>query len=64
MVIVPLEAGPDRTWTEDAHVIAGHLRADWARNLTALLPPGSAEEFDDVWNAVAEYVGRIATAVP
>ena len=40
------------------------FRADWARNLTALLPPGSAEEFDDVWNAVAEYVGRIATAVP
>ena len=24
-MIVPLEAGPDRTWTEDAHVIAGHL---------------------------------------
>ena len=24
-LIVPLEAGPDRTWTEDAHVIAGHL---------------------------------------
>ena len=24
-LIVPLEAGPDRTWTEDAHVMAGHL---------------------------------------
>lgn len=24
-LIVPLEAGPDRTWTEDAYVIAGHL---------------------------------------
>ncbi|WP_420464051.1 type IV toxin-antitoxin system AbiEi family antitoxin domain-containing protein [Candidatus Palauibacter sp.] len=24
-LIVPLEAGPDRIWTEDAHVIAGHL---------------------------------------
>ena len=24
-LIVPLEAGPDLTWTEDAHVIAGHL---------------------------------------
>ena len=24
-LIVPLEAGPGRTWTEDAHVIAGHL---------------------------------------
>ena len=40
------------------------FRADWARNLAALLPPGAEEEFDDVWNAVAEYVGRIATAVP
>ena len=24
-LIVPFEAGPDRVWTEDAHVIAGHL---------------------------------------
>jgi len=24
-LIVPLEAGPDRTWSEDAHVLAGHL---------------------------------------
>ena len=24
-LIIPLEAGPDRTWTENAHVIAGHL---------------------------------------
>ena len=24
-LIVPLEAGPDRTWTEDAYIIAGHL---------------------------------------
>lgn len=24
-LIVPLEAGPDRTWSEDAHVVAGHL---------------------------------------
>ena len=40
------------------------FQADWARNLATLLPPGAEEEFDDVWNAVAEYVGRIATAVP
>ena len=40
------------------------FRADWARNLAVLLPPGTEGEFDDVWNAVAEYVGRIATAVP
>jgi predicted transcriptional regulator of viral defense system len=24
-LIVPLEAGPDRTWSQDAHVLAGHL---------------------------------------
>lgn len=24
-LIVPLEAGPNRTWTEDAYVVAGHL---------------------------------------
>jgi len=24
-LIVPLEAGPDRTWSKDVHVIAGHL---------------------------------------
>ena len=40
------------------------FRADWARNLTALLPPGAEEEFDDVWNAVEEYVGRIAATAP
>ena len=40
------------------------FQADWARNLATLLPPGAEEEFDNVWNAVAEYVGRIATAVP
>lgn len=40
------------------------FRADWTRNLTALLPPGAEEEFDDVWNSVAEYVGRIAVTAP
>lgn len=40
------------------------FRADWARNLVALLPPGAEEEFDDVWNAVADYVGRIAPTAP
>ena len=36
------------------------FRADWERNLAALLPPGAEQEFDEVWDRVAEYVGRIA----
>ena len=40
------------------------FRADWERNLAVLLPTGAEEEFDDVWKALVEYVGRIATAVP
>ena len=40
------------------------FRADWERNLAVLLPTGAEEEFDDVWKAIVEYVGRIATAVP
>ncbi|WP_420464049.1 hypothetical protein [Candidatus Palauibacter sp.] len=36
------------------------FRADWERNLAALLPPGAEREFDEVWDRVAEYVGRVA----
>ena len=36
------------------------FQADWGRNLAALLPPGAEQEFDEVWDRVAEYVGRIA----
>lgn len=36
------------------------FRADWERNLAALLPPGAEQEFDDVWEPVTQYVGRIA----
>ena len=36
------------------------FRADWERSLAALLPPGAAQEFDEVWGRVAPYVGRIA----
>ena len=36
------------------------FRADWQRNLAHLLPPGAEEEFEDVWDPVAEYVGRMA----
>ena len=39
------------------------FRADWERNLAALLPPGAEQEFDEVWVRVAEYVGRIATGL-
>ena len=35
------------------------FRADWERNLAALLPPGAEQEFDEVWDRVVEYVGRI-----
>lgn len=36
------------------------FRADWARNLAALLPPGAEREFDEVWDSVVGYVGRMA----
>ena len=36
------------------------FHADWERNLAHLLPPGAEEEFEDVWDPVAEYVGRMA----
>ena len=48
-LIVPLEAGPDRTWTEDAHVIAGHL-----------MRPGMVGYWSalDYWN-LTEQVPRV-----
>jgi len=36
------------------------FRADWARNLAGLLPPGAEREFDEVWESVVDYVGRMA----
>lgn len=36
------------------------FRADWERNLAALLPPGADQEFDEVWDRVVEYVERVA----
>lgn len=39
----------------------GEFHADWERNLAHLLPPGAEEEFEEVWDPVAEYVGRMAT---
>ncbi|MDE0395682.1 MAG: nucleotidyl transferase AbiEii/AbiGii toxin family protein [Gammaproteobacteria bacterium] len=36
------------------------FRADWERNLAALLPPGPDRELDEVWDRVARYVRRIA----
>ena len=36
------------------------FRADWERSLAALLPPGAVREFEEVWDRVAPYVGRIA----
>lgn len=48
-LIVPLEAGPDRTWTEDALVIAGHLVAP------AMIAYWSALNY---WN-LTEQVPRI-----
>lgn len=35
------------------------FRADWARNLAGLLPPGAEREFDEVWESVVDNVGRI-----
>lgn len=39
------------------------FHADWERNLAHLLPPGAEEEFDEVWDPVVEYVGRMATGL-
>ena len=39
------------------------FRADWGRNVTALLPPGAEQSFDEVWGEVVSYVGRIARLV-
>ena len=48
-LIVPLEAGPERTWTEDAHVIAHHL-----------VSPGQAAYWSALhyWN-LTEQVPRV-----
>ena len=35
------------------------FRAHWERDLTALLPPGAEQGFDEVWTGVADYLGRI-----
>ena len=40
------------------------FRADWERNLAVLLSPGAEMEFDEVWDRVAQYVGRIARGLP
>ena len=39
------------------------FHADWERNLAHLLPPGAEREFEEVWDAVVEYVGRMATGL-
>ena len=54
-LIVPLEAGPDRVWTEDALVIASYL--------VHLLPPGGEAEFDEVWDSVSECITRVVAAL-
>jgi len=36
------------------------FRADCARNLAGLLPPGAEREFDEVRESVVDYVGRMA----
>lgn len=36
------------------------FRSDWSRNLADLLPPGAEQSFEEVWDAVAGYVGRMA----
>lgn len=36
------------------------FRADWSRNLASLLPPRAEWEFDEVWESVIDYVGRMA----
>ena len=40
------------------------FRADWERNLAALLSPGPEREFDEVWDRVAQYVRRISKGLP
>jgi len=35
------------------------LRAHWQRDLVALLPPGAERDFDEVWEPVSDYVGRV-----
>ena len=39
------------------------FRADWKRNVTALLPPGAEQSFDEVWDEVVSCVGRIASVM-
>ena len=39
------------------------FRADWERNVMALLPPGAERPFDEVWDQVAPCVGRIASGM-
>ncbi|MCY3547372.1 MAG: nucleotidyl transferase AbiEii/AbiGii toxin family protein [Gemmatimonadetes bacterium] len=35
------------------------FRAHWQRDLVGLLPPGAERDFDQVWETVSEYVGRV-----
>ena len=35
------------------------FRAHWQRDLVALLPPGAERGFDEVWETVSDYVGRV-----
>jgi len=35
------------------------FRAHWQRDLVALLAPGAEREFDEVWETVSDYVGRV-----
>lgn len=40
------------------------FRADWERSLAVLLSPGAELEFDELWDRVARYVGRIPRGLP
>lgn len=42
------------------------FRADWERNLAGLLPPGTEQDFDEVWDAAVDYTAGMVDglAVP